>query len=145
MSNIDSIDRMDESQLRDFARRLLNQVSDNQKQIAEFSNIVAQRDADIAERDRAIQVKDQLIRWKEDRIIMLTHEMAVLKRWKFGRSREGLNADQLSLLDETIDADIAGIMGGAQGDPIRICDRLIETSLARGGEDNVTVVVVTHP
>ena len=40
---------------------------------------------------------------------MLTHEMAVLKRWKFGRSREGLNADQLSLLDETIDADLAAI------------------------------------
>ena len=109
MSNIDSIERMGESQLRDFARRLLNQVSDNQKQISEFSSIVAQCHAEIAERDRTIQAKDQLIRWKEDRIIMLTHEMAVLKRWKFGRSREGLNADQLSLLDETIDADIAGI------------------------------------
>ena len=34
---------------------------------------------------------------------MLTHEMAVLKRWKFRRSREGLNADQLSLLGETND------------------------------------------
>ena len=109
MSNIDSIERMDESQLRDFARRLLNQVSDNQKQIAEFSSVVAQCHAEIAERDRTIQAKDQLIRWKEDRITMLTYEMAVLRRWKFGRSREGLNADQLSLLDETIDADIASI------------------------------------
>ncbi|NBS40541.1 MAG: hypothetical protein EBS73_15050 [Betaproteobacteria bacterium] len=27
----------------------------------------------------------------------------------FGRSREGFNADQLSLLDETIDTDIAAI------------------------------------
>ncbi|MEQ1794698.1 MAG: protein phosphatase 2C domain-containing protein [Nitrospira sp.] len=43
------------------------------------------------------------------------------------------------------DADIADIMAGAQGDPIRICDRLIETALARGGEDNVTVVVITRP
>jgi hypothetical protein len=35
--------------------------------------------------------------------------MAVLKRWKFGRSREQLDAGQASLLDETIDADIAAI------------------------------------
>ena len=43
------------------------------------------------------------------------------------------------------DTDIAEIMGQAQGDPIRICDRLIDCSLARGGEDNVTVIVVSHP
>ncbi len=43
------------------------------------------------------------------------------------------------------DADIAGIMGGALSDPIRICDRLIDAALARGGEDNVTVVVLTRP
>ena len=43
------------------------------------------------------------------------------------------------------DTDIAEIMGQAQGDPIRICDRLIDRSLARGGEDNVTVIVVTPP
>ncbi|MDO9118240.1 MAG: protein phosphatase 2C domain-containing protein [Nitrospira sp.] len=42
------------------------------------------------------------------------------------------------------DADIADILAPAQGDPIRICDRLIETALARGGEDNVTVVVIAH-
>ena len=43
------------------------------------------------------------------------------------------------------DADIAAIMARAQGDPIRICDGLIEESLARGGEDNVTVIVVAQP
>ena len=43
------------------------------------------------------------------------------------------------------DADIADIMTHAQGDPVRICDRLIDTALARGGEDNVTVVVIARP
>ena len=43
------------------------------------------------------------------------------------------------------DADIADIMTRAQGDPTRICDRLIDTALARGGEDNVTVIVIAHP
>ncbi len=42
------------------------------------------------------------------------------------------------------DADIADIMARAQGDPIRICDRLIDTALTRGGEDNVTVIVIAH-
>ena len=43
------------------------------------------------------------------------------------------------------DADIADIMAHAQGDPIRICDRLIDRALARGGEDNVTVIVIAPP
>ncbi len=42
------------------------------------------------------------------------------------------------------DADIADILAHAQGDPSKICDRLIETALARGGEDNVTVVVIAR-
>ena len=35
--------------------------------------------------------------------------MAVLKRWKFGRSREQLDAGQSSLLEDTLEADIAAI------------------------------------
>lgn len=42
------------------------------------------------------------------------------------------------------DADIADILTQAQGDPHRMCDRLIETALTRGGEDNVTVVVIAR-
>lgn len=53
--------------------------------------------------------KDQEIRYRQTKIEPLTCEMAVLKRWKFGRSREQLDAGQASLLDETIDADIAAI------------------------------------
>jgi protein phosphatase len=43
------------------------------------------------------------------------------------------------------DDDIRDIFTKAKGDPIRTCDRLIDKSLERGGEDNVTVVVVAHP
>jgi len=43
------------------------------------------------------------------------------------------------------DDDIRDIFTKAKGDPIRTCDRLIDESLERGGEDNVTVVVVAHP
>ena len=56
-----------------------------------------------------ISSKDREILYRQAKIDQLTHEMAVLKRWKFGRSREQLDAGQASLLDETIDADIAAI------------------------------------
>src|SRR5690606_6070127 len=43
------------------------------------------------------------------KIDQLTHEMAVLKRWKFAASSERLDSSQRSLLDETIDADLAAM------------------------------------
>jgi transposase len=38
----------------------------------------------------------------------LTHEMAVLKRLKFAAKSEAFNAEQKSLLEETLDTDLAG-------------------------------------
>ena len=53
--------------------------------------------------------KDQDILYRQAKIDQLTHELAVLKRWKFGKSREQLDPAQASLLDEAIDGDIAAI------------------------------------
>lgn len=82
-------------QLRELARDLIAQV--------------ASRDQQIAGLDQAITTKDREIRYRQAKIDQLTHEMTVLKRWKFGRSREQLDTAQASLLEETIDADIAAI------------------------------------
>ena len=65
--------------------------------------------ARMAQRDETIASKDREILYRQTKIDQLTHEMAVLKRWKFGRSREQLDSLQASLLDEAIDADIAAI------------------------------------
>ena len=70
---------------------------------------IAGHDQEIASRELTIAAKDREILYRQAKIDQLTHEMAVLKRWKFGRSREQLDAGQISLLDETIDADIAAI------------------------------------
>ncbi len=43
------------------------------------------------------------------------------------------------------DEQIESIFAETAGDPTHTCNRLIRESLERGGEDNVTVVVVAHP
>ena len=65
--------------------------------------------ARITQRGETLARKDREIIYCRTKIDQLTHEMALLKRWKFGRSREQLDSAQASLLDEAIDADIAAI------------------------------------
>jgi transposase len=53
--------------------------------------------------------QDQELRYKQLKIDQLTHEMAVLKRWKFAARSEQLHGAQGSLLAEMIDADLEAI------------------------------------
>jgi transposase len=53
--------------------------------------------------------KDHELRHKQLKIEQLTHEMAVLRRWKFAARSEQLHGAQGSLLEETIDADLEAI------------------------------------
>lgn len=53
--------------------------------------------------------KDRELTFKQLKIDQLTHEMAVLKRWKFAARSEQLHGAQGSLLDETIEADLEAI------------------------------------
>jgi transposase len=53
--------------------------------------------------------QDHALRHKDLKIEQLTHEMAVLKRWKFAARSEAWRAVQGSLLEETIEADLEAI------------------------------------
>jgi transposase len=53
--------------------------------------------------------QDDELRYKQIKIEQLTHEMALLKRWKFAARSEQLRGAQGSLLDETIEADLEAI------------------------------------
>ena len=64
-----------------------------------------------------VVTKDREIAFKQATIDKITHEMAVLKRLKFAARSEAFNADQKSLLDETIDADLAALQ--AELDKVR--------------------------
>jgi transposase len=56
-----------------------------------------------------IERKDREIAFRQASIDKLTHEMAVLKRLKFAAQSEAFNPEQKSLLEETIDTDLAAL------------------------------------
>ena len=91
----ESLTNLNAQELRDMVTGLMARIAEHSQQITQ--------------RDQVIVSKDREILYRQTKIDQLTHEMAVLKRWKFGRSREQLDQAQASLLDEAIDADIAAI------------------------------------
>ena len=112
----ESLPGLNAKQLREIVTDLIAQAARNDLQIRALDVQIDERnlhihalDEQIAGLDKTISSKDREILYRQAKIDQLTHEMAVLKRWKFGRSREQLDAGQASLLDETIDADIAAI------------------------------------
>lgn len=56
-----------------------------------------------------IQQRDREIAFKQATIDKITHEMAVLKRMKFAAKSEHFSAEQRSLLEEAIDADLEAL------------------------------------
>ncbi len=51
----------------------------------------------------------QTVTLKQLKIDQLTHEMAIHKRWRFGKHSEQLHGEQRHLFEETIDADLEAI------------------------------------
>ena len=105
----ESLSGLNADQLRELVTDLIAQVARNDQEIGARGLQINELDQQIASLDQTISSKDREILYRQAKIDQLTHEMAVLKRWKFGRSRKQLDAGQASLLDETIDADIAAI------------------------------------
>lgn len=88
MNAVENLANMGADELREFAASMLSQLIDSQKKLSE-----TQQDN----------------RLKQLKIDQLTHEMAVLKRWKFGGRSEQLQGEQRRLFDETIEADLEAI------------------------------------
>jgi len=87
---LESLPGLNAEQLRALAAELIARIA---QQSQEHACVIAAKDSDIL--------------YRQAKIDKLTHELATLKRWKFGRSSEQLNGTQISLIEETIDADIA--------------------------------------
>ena len=71
--------------------------------------------AEMAAKDELLARQTREVAFKQALVDKLTHELAVLKRLKFAATSEkfcaGLSAEQKSLLEETLDADIAEAAG----------------------------------
>ena len=78
----------------------------NPDQLRTFAAELMQQTAELAQQ---VELKDRAIRHEQALNEKLTHELAILKRHRFGRRSETMNPDQASLLDELADADIAAI------------------------------------
>ena len=89
----------------------LSQLSPDQlRQLAsELMVRVAQQDQVIQQREQAMSQQTVTLQQRDLRIQQLTHEVALLKRHKYGQRSEQLNVLQISLLEEVVDADIAAI------------------------------------
>ena len=81
MHPADQLTQMNADELREFAARLITQIADNEREIS----------------------------LKQLKIDQLTHEMAILKRWKFAARSEQLHGEQRHLFDETLEADLEAI------------------------------------
>lgn len=84
----DRIDTLSTEQLREAVRSLI---------------------ADVVDKSSVIERREREAAFHRATIDKLTHEMAVLKRLKFAAQSERFNAEQKSLIEETLDADLAAL------------------------------------
>jgi transposase len=87
--------QLNASQLRQLVAQMQQQIGDQDARLAEQAAIIARRDEAI----RRYQIREE----------QMSHEMALLKRYQFGKRAEGVNRAQFSLLEELVDEDIAAI------------------------------------
>jgi transposase len=101
--------QMNAEELRDLAATLFTQLAERDAQITELDAQISAREAQISAQDAQLASRAEELKRKQLKIDQLTHEMATLKRWRYGRQSEQLDAVQRSLLDESIDADLEAI------------------------------------
>src|SRR6059036_1354662 len=64
---------------------------------------------EVTRKDEIILRQERESAFKQATIDKLTHEMAVLKQLKFAAKSEAFTAEQKSLIEETLDADLAAL------------------------------------
>jgi transposase len=81
MHSAEHLEQLNADQLREFAARLMSELTQTRREVS----------------------------LKQLRIDQLTHEMAILKRWKFAARSEQLHGEQRHLFEETAQADLEAI------------------------------------
>ncbi|PNE58863.1 IS66 family transposase [Paraburkholderia fungorum] len=81
-------------QLRTLAAQLIAQVQDREREI---------------EKTREVEDDECELHYRQTLIEQLSHKISILKRQQYGRRNEQFSSEQMSLLEEAIDADLAAI------------------------------------
>jgi transposase len=89
------LNQLNETELRQMAEQMLAQLGE--------------RDARLVAQDAELAARDEAIRRYSMREEQLTHEIALLRRHRFGKRSEGVNRQQYNLLEELVDEDTAAI------------------------------------
>ncbi len=110
-------------------------VEELRKLAASLISAIGQKDV---EREQILKESQ----WKDLKISQLTHEMAILKRWRFGRAAEEFLGIQRSLLEESIDEDLGAIE--LELDDLREAPRLKKVAVRAHLPVDLPRVKVTH-
>src|SRR5690606_17939175 len=122
-SPVPDLDQMDAPALKKLLQALEAERQEmraqNEQATAELAELRAEREqlehevaatqAILVRRDQMLACQEDEIRFKDTKIAQLTHEIAALKRYRFGKKGEQLSGVQGSLLEEAVDEDIAAI------------------------------------
>lgn len=122
-SPVPDLDQMDAPALKKLLQALeaerQQMRAQNEQATAELAELRAEREqlehevaatqAILVRRDQMLACQEDEIRFKDTKIAQLTHEIAALKRYRFGKKGEQLSGVQGSLLEEAVDEDIAAI------------------------------------
>ncbi len=101
------IDKLNESQLRELVAQMQQALGDKEAQLQERDTTI-QRLGD--EKDAQLQERDSTIHRLSVEKEHLTHEIAILRRYRYGkRSETKGRSPQQSLLDELVDEDLAAL------------------------------------
>src|SRR5258708_16566148 len=95
--------QMNAKELRNLTATLIAQLSDHEEKLAEREAQIIERDAELSARAAQLARRNEELKHKQLKIDQLTHEMATLKRWRYGRHSEQPDAVHPSPLAERID------------------------------------------
>lgn len=84
-------------------------ITAKEKLIRDIELDIQKKNAEISNKEQDILKKEVEIKFKSNYITQLKQEIAILRRFRFGKKSEQIPSTQLSLLDEAVDEDIAAI------------------------------------
>ena len=109
MTQRPDLNQLSADQLRALAGELVESLASREQALKQRDQALKQQDQTLKQRDKQLSQQDRELLNSKTLIEKLTHELALLKRHKFARRSEQLEAVQGQLLDELIDGDIAAI------------------------------------